>query len=181
MDTGVTGRRRVVNGASTSITNTGTVVLFEGLITKVNAAVGLHTKYEFNDMADLSSLAPNNIVLISGCTDTAHNDGSFEIFEVSDTPGSRYIKVFNSAGTLENPAPSSAFCTYEMRKNLLDVASFNFSGLVPESKDAVECEYDGNNNMTKVKFYKGGTGGTKICEINMTYDVSGNLLSAERS
>ena len=178
-DLGIMGARRVGNSRASNVTATGTVVIFEGLITKVYAAVGLYTQYDFGDMADLSSLASHNIVVTAGCGDAANN-GSFEIFEVSDTPGDRYIKVFNSNGVLDAAPGAAAYCTYEMRKNLMDVASFNFSNLVPESKDAVNCTYDGSNNLTKVEFYKGGVNGTKICELTMTYDVSGNLLTAER-
>jgi hypothetical protein len=54
--------------------------------------------------------------------------------------------------------------------------------LIPEAYDAIsDCEYDASGNMLSCNFRKGGVTGNVLSTLTMTYDVSGNLLTAERS
>ena len=54
--------------------------------------------------------------------------------------------------------------------------------LVPEKYDAVtDCNYDDDGNMLSCKFRNGGVGGVVLATLTLTYDASGNLLTAERS
>jgi len=176
---GIQGKRKAPTRASEEITSSGLRVILKAAIIKIDAAVGLFTKYYFNDAENFSNLHPKNIVTMSGNNNT-ENDGDFEIYEVSDTPGSKYLIVYNSIGIADAATAVTAFCTYILRKNLIDTNSISMSGLVPEPKDAVECSYDISGNLTQAVFYKGGLNGTKICEINLTYDISGNMLTVER-
>lgn len=175
----ISSPRRVKNRHSEVLTSTGTVVLFKALISEIEAASGLTTKYKFSDAENLSNLQPKVTVTVAGCSDAANN-GDFEVKEVSDTAGDKYLLLYNSSGVADAAPAATSFCTYSFRKNLQDVAAYMMGGFVPEAKDAVVCTYDVSNNLTKAEFYKGGTGGTKLCEINFTYDAAGNMLTAER-
>lgn len=54
--------------------------------------------------------------------------------------------------------------------------------LVPAAYDAItDCAYDANGNMLSCKFRHGGVAGGVLSTLTMTYDVNGNLLTAERS
>jgi hypothetical protein len=54
--------------------------------------------------------------------------------------------------------------------------------LVPEKYNAVtDCTYDAAGNMLSCKFRHGGVAGVVLSTLTLTYDSSGNLLTAERS
>jgi len=47
--------------------------------------------------------------------------------------------------------------------------------------DYISNTYDGSNNLTQTVYYIGGSGGTIVATIVMTYDGNGNLLTVDRT
>lgn len=46
--------------------------------------------------------------------------------------------------------------------------------------DYIENTYDVDDNLINTKYYRGGSEGELVAEIEMTYDVNNNLLTVER-
>lgn len=46
--------------------------------------------------------------------------------------------------------------------------------------DYIENTYDVDNNLINTKYYRGGSAGELVAEIEMTYDDNNNLLTVER-
>lgn len=55
------------------------------------------------------------------------------------------------------------------------------NGLGIPAHDYISNTYDGSNNLTQSDYYLGGSGGTLVATIVMTYDVSNNILTVERT
>jgi len=55
------------------------------------------------------------------------------------------------------------------------------NGLGIPAHDYISNTYDGSNNLTQTEYYLGGSGGTNVATIVMTYDGNGNLLTVERT
>lgn len=55
-----------------------------------------------------------------------------------------------------------------------------FQTLVPSNYDYIQLGYSGGN-LTTVKYYQGGAGGTLMITLTLAYDGSGNLTSVARS
>lgn len=50
------------------------------------------------------------------------------------------------------------------------------SGLSIPKHDYIACEYTGGN-LTKVTYKMGGILGQVVCKLNLTYDLSNNLIA----
>lgn len=54
------------------------------------------------------------------------------------------------------------------------------NSLVTENYDYISCSYTGTN-LTGVVFKKGGTGGTTVATLAITYDGNNNVLTVTKS
>lgn len=52
--------------------------------------------------------------------------------------------------------------------------------LIPSAYDFVDLSYTGNN-LTQAVFKQGGSGGTVVATLNLTYDLSNNLKTVTRT
>ena len=55
-----------------------------------------------------------------------------------------------------------------------------FQPLAPSNYDYIALGYTGSN-LTTVRYYQGGSGGTLMVTLTLAYDGSGNLTSVTRS
>jgi hypothetical protein len=55
-----------------------------------------------------------------------------------------------------------------------------FQPLAPSNYDYIALGYTGSN-LTTVRYYLGGAGGTLVVSLTLAYDGSGNLMSVTRS
>ena len=55
-----------------------------------------------------------------------------------------------------------------------------FQPLAPTNYDYIALGYDGSGNLTTVRYYEGGPGGTLMVTVTLAYDGSGNLSSVTR-
>lgn len=70
--------------------------------------------------------------------------------------------------------------TQRLLVNATITGNIQVAGLVPESYDYVVATYTGTN-MTTAIFKTGGSGGTVVATLTMTYDGSNNMLTATRT
>ena len=59
--------------------------------------------------------------------------------------------------------------------------NFIQNGLGVPAHDYISNTYDGSSNLTQTDYYIGGSGGTIVATIVMTYDGNGNLLTVDRT
>jgi hypothetical protein len=52
------------------------------------------------------------------------------------------------------------------------VRTFSINQLVPEEFDAINLSYDTDSNLTMAEYLTGGTGGTAVATLTMTYSGS---------
>lgn len=70
--------------------------------------------------------------------------------------------------------------SYEAKRFGVQDQAFGNMGVPPH--DHLVNTYDGSNNLTNVKYYRGGkqANGKLIAEINLTYDGAGNIQTVTR-
>lgn len=78
------------------------------------------------------------------------------------------------SGEIENWVSSDGGTTWHPIKSDTSGRVHTLNGLVPHAYDYVSLSYTGSN-LTGVVYKSGGSGGTTVATLVLTYDVSDNL------
>lgn len=55
------------------------------------------------------------------------------------------------------------------------------NGMGIPAHDYIDITNNGDGNATQIQYYLGGSGGTLVAQVDMTYDVNGALETVTRS
>ena len=78
------------------------------------------------------------------------------------------VNVSDSAGNLINPAKEDGNLSYVV-------------GMAIPKYDYIEMSYDTNGNLTQTVYKQGGSSGTTVATLSMSYDANNNLISVAKS
>lgn len=120
-------------------------------------------------------MAESNVQLNTNTTAGARV-GTFTRTEGADT-------VHTQAVAIANPDTGDAISVAtEATQQSIVTALGVMNSLVPASYNYISMGYDGSNRLQTVTFKSGGSGGTTVATLTLTYDpTSGNVATVTRA